>query len=442
MKVVIKRKGLLIVSFIMLLAISTLVFSVQSARAEDTHDITAKDVISVNSHLYGVAYGSGIYIAVGEKGVILRSTDGVTWAQVNTGTTEMLLKAVFGNGLFVVVGYNGSVLTSSDGLTWINPIYFTDTSHLLMDVAYGDNIFIASGSYHYATNKTQRYFVIGTKNANGNWTWQAQYPVETMSNVFATGITYGNDQFVSTGFTFDSSLGSNPSYNIVSIIPKGKDTYSMKTYYVGGATQLLKTWAWVAYGKGIYVATGFGGTIMTSYDGITWTQRGSATTNDLYSIDYGNGAFVAVGTGGKVVYSIDGIAWYTINTGSSIVLQGVRYCKDSFIAVGDQVIVRITPPIPTITFTSPVWPDQWAIGTTHDITWTSSNLNSNAILAMFYYDGSSWNYFASAYPSSNSYRVTIPTGIHPIPYAYIWMCSWVDDNCETTAYTVFSVTAY
>jgi hypothetical protein len=51
------------------------------------------------------------------------------------------------------------------------------------------------------------------------------------------------------------------------------------------------------------VAVGYPGTILTSPDGETWTQRTSGTTVGLYGVAYGNGTFVAVGEGGTILTS-------------------------------------------------------------------------------------------------------------------------------------------
>lgn len=40
--------------------------------------------------LLGLVHGNGVYVAVGEDGVILRSVDGVTWAETPSGTTAEL----------------------------------------------------------------------------------------------------------------------------------------------------------------------------------------------------------------------------------------------------------------------------------------------------------------------------------------------------------------
>lgn len=76
-------------------------------------------------HLYGganafndVAFGNGLFVAVGEDAIIQTSPNGLKWnyCQVNFGQT---LKGIaFGYGRFVAVGTNGLILWSLDGKTW------------------------------------------------------------------------------------------------------------------------------------------------------------------------------------------------------------------------------------------------------------------------------------------------------------------------------------
>ncbi len=63
----------------------------------------------------------------------------------------------------------------------------------------------------------------------------------------------------------------------------------------------------VTYGNGIFVAVGDNGTILTSPDGVTWTQESSGTTDRLNAVNHGNGIFVAGGDGGAILTSADGI---------------------------------------------------------------------------------------------------------------------------------------
>src|SRR5437762_8573852 len=72
--------------------------------------------------LRAVTYGNGLFVAVGDHGTIITSTDGASWSAQSAGTTAVDLSAVcWGNGRFVTVGedlidYHGHILTSSNGV--------------------------------------------------------------------------------------------------------------------------------------------------------------------------------------------------------------------------------------------------------------------------------------------------------------------------------------
>ena len=65
-------------------------------------DWTQRSVRS--AELHGIGYGNGLFVAVGDDGTILTSTDAVSWVPQPSPTTKPLESVVYGNGLFVVVG--------------------------------------------------------------------------------------------------------------------------------------------------------------------------------------------------------------------------------------------------------------------------------------------------------------------------------------------------
>ena len=82
--------------------------------------------------LMAITYGNGKFVAVGtvnnhsEAINILTSPDGINWSVLTSanfpesGGVFMLREVTYGDGLFVAVGNSGEILTSSDGTTWVS----------------------------------------------------------------------------------------------------------------------------------------------------------------------------------------------------------------------------------------------------------------------------------------------------------------------------------
>src|SRR5882724_5959413 len=92
--------------------------------------------------LYGVAYGTNCFVAVGSGGAVAASKDGTNWVSQNAGTSGNLLGVAYGNGILVAVGDHGLIL-SSDGSNWSNMSFGTDA--LLNGVTFGADTFVAVG---------------------------------------------------------------------------------------------------------------------------------------------------------------------------------------------------------------------------------------------------------------------------------------------------------
>src|SRR6266478_562933 len=68
----------------------------------------------VPNHLYSLAYGNGVYAAVGSSSIVV-STNGDNWENVPSATSNTLFSVTFGKGVFVAVGGQGTILTSTNG---------------------------------------------------------------------------------------------------------------------------------------------------------------------------------------------------------------------------------------------------------------------------------------------------------------------------------------
>jgi len=130
----------------------------------------------------GVTYGKGLFVSVGESGIILTSSDGISWSTKTSGTSEYLRGVTYGNGLFVTVGWEGTILTSSNGTSWTKRT--SGTSNRLWGITYGNGLFVTVG--YEGT--------ILTSTDGNSWTERT-----SGTSKFLREVTYGKGLFVTVG---------------------------------------------------------------------------------------------------------------------------------------------------------------------------------------------------------------------------------------------------
>lgn len=143
-----------------------------------------------------------------------------------------------------------------------------------------------------------------------------------------TGVTYGNGIFVAVGY--DSANAPQ-----VMTSPDG-------IYWTGRSSANTNQWFAVTFGNGLFVsvaASGTGNRVMTSSDGITWTARSSAADNDWKVVAYGGGLFVAMstsGTGNRLMTSPNGITWTIGTSPGDYTWSGIAYGNNMWLAVSTE----------------------------------------------------------------------------------------------------------
>jgi len=273
------------------------------------------------NHLFGsgiiqsIAYGDGTFVAVGEgdsgNTVIAYSSDGITWTAANTSFgTRYLGPVVWGADKFVVAGrYSGSsgMVYSADGLTWTavpNTINALGSNGIIEAIGWGGGKFVAGTTY-------MAYSADGI-----TWTKAANNPFGTTkdeyNNYYGGGIwdfAWGNGTFVAAGVYGMTGLWSNYEGTIA----YSTDANNWTT--VEDSTFGSTTVSAVTFGNGMFVAGGTsGGKMAYSTDGVTWTAVEDSTfgTAGFYDIVWGNDKFVAVGNLSRMAYSYDGITWTAV----------------------------------------------------------------------------------------------------------------------------------
>jgi antitoxin component YwqK of YwqJK toxin-antitoxin module len=159
----------------------------------------------------GVAYGNGLFVAVGQSWntPLATSPDGITWTAVGAGITARLRSVAFGDGVFVAVGQKGVILSSPDGTNWTVRVPATDGVMDLLRVTYGNGRFVAGGPH--GTMRTSE---------DGN-TWSDEFFGTSGMDILGAGFSrgwfvaagqFGRIQASQDGRTWterDSGLGEN-----------------------------------------------------------------------------------------------------------------------------------------------------------------------------------------------------------------------------------------
>lgn len=286
--------------------------------------------VSVPLHAVAAA-GHGGFVAVGEGGTLLTSTDGRTWMDTPSPTSATLRGVAAGGTGYVAVGDGGVVLASIDGTAWVSGE--SRTTGRLNAVAWTGTYYVAVG----AAPKALLSGLILTSTDGLLWTDRTPADVRPLYGVagrdghaLAVGWTGAIAESPDGVAWTSSSLGSvmhqcwfmlRPSYLFAAALRPGRRVavgLVVGDQYPGAGVALAqgedRQWRCVitelpplqfqfravaATPTGL-VAVGLGG-IAESNDGLTWTSQWTAPTPTLLGVAAGPRHWVAVGEGGSLL---------------------------------------------------------------------------------------------------------------------------------------------
>lgn len=288
-------------------------------------DNWVRHTAGANTHITSVTYSEtiGNFAAVGTFGTILLSSDGVNWFDVFSGTNVNLTGVTYSafDGIYVAVGENGLILTSEYGDSWT--VQESGTQFDLNAVTYVADEDPADGGTYVAVGNN---FQVVSSRDGVQWIAQVTGILSALN-----GVGHGNGLIVAVG-DYRSIITTRNA------IPSGLDTWALHSPQiedVPGINGLL-------FANNVHVAVGDAGLVLTSTDGLNWTQQTTGTVEDLKSIAYGNGRFVIVG-GRAVLTSTNGVNWtqQTAITQQTwhVPLNSVTFGAGRFVAVGDGTMI-------------------------------------------------------------------------------------------------------
>ncbi len=274
------------------------------------------------AYFTGIAAGGGRVIAVGNlqgKVCAVTSTDGTTWTDTSAAMSGLVTDSfaskpiVFVNERWFLLG--SDLKTSTDGVTWTT----LNAGFAPNDIGFGGGRYVCavSGSAAVSTDLS---------------TWTTT-PLPVLGGAReARAVVFGPIGFVivgAGGFIGTSSDGANWVNRCNNKIPDNlrRIAYADGRWLVAGEAGVYSSpdgvaWStaasfaepsWgnaaVVYGGGIALAAGGGSTLLRSTDrGVTWATVASGP-GSLSEMAFGDGRFVGVAAGRRLVSSTDGITW-------------------------------------------------------------------------------------------------------------------------------------
>jgi len=157
-----------------------------------------------NSNCYGLTFGGGQFVAVGYGGRIFTSPNGMEWTRQKNANPFMLRSVAYGHGLYIAVGGEGrhGMLISEDGVHWKPASSGSRTQ--LMEIVFHHGLFVVVGGQSNPDTSTGDVAMIETSNDGLNWTthfWKQHPPLNTAA--------YWNNQLMVAGDGFVGILSSD-----------------------------------------------------------------------------------------------------------------------------------------------------------------------------------------------------------------------------------------
>lgn len=244
--------------------------------------VYSSDAITWNVNNYstnGLITSGSLYIMFGDSGIVLTSYDMKNWVKRTSNTTLNLTVGSVGNGKIVLGGQNGVIITSTDGVTWTTRSSGVSTT--FNEMIYTSAFFVAGS--------------IGTLRTSTD------------------GITWSSSYTSATSYDFNSVKYINGLYTVVGsdgliLTSPNLSTWTRRTSNIS-ATSLNDS----AYGSGNMVVVGDNGVVLYSPDASNWVVGINSNSNNINKVVYTSFGFVAICDGGKVLLSSNGKFWNSVS---------------------------------------------------------------------------------------------------------------------------------
>jgi len=298
---------------------------VQGYRTNSLSDLLwYEPAVSIHHWLWAVTRTPHFYLAVGDRGTVMASGDGVDWDLdlVPDSVTNTVFLGVGGRtNHWIAVGQSGTIISSTNGVTW-QAVEPRPTSADLQGLTATDNLFLASGAQG----------TILTSPDAIHWARQ----------------TTPTTQFLSSLAAFPGGLVAVGDHGTILTSPDGTN-WTLRSV-------ATTNWFWqVRHLGGTLLLVGENGTVRSSQNGVDWTACSSGTGEWLTDATFIPPTWFVVGTGGTVLASTNLTDWASLGTLTDKSLFGAAAAEGQLLTVGVEGIIlrrQIVPDLTPIQFVS------------------------------------------------------------------------------------------
>lgn len=236
-----------------------------------------------------------VFLATGDKGMRVFSSDGKTWTNLQTDRDGVLLKnACFLNGRFLAAGQYGGervAFATGDGAKWDFLKLEGQTYATRLEA-----VFVAQGRFHAVMHQDGEKHEAATSSDGVKWTPKKAIVKDAKAmrhDAHLRRAAEGDGRLVLIG-DYGARLSRKVDAEFFEAVPKplAKDT-------------LID----IAFGNGVFVGGGLHGLRMRSKDGLEWTDRTVGEEGEhINTMIFDGKQFVGIGQG-ATYRSPDGVQW-------------------------------------------------------------------------------------------------------------------------------------
>ncbi len=279
-------------------------------------------IVTSGAEMTGVLWNGTEFVAVTDRGTVMRSTNGTTWSETHSHASVWFDRLAFSGSIYAALGgaygVPNEIYSSADGHTWAKTLAFQDV--VLKDITWGNGNFVACGQdgtvFLSGDGQAWTPYFVGDSVTLRTVIWDGSRYLAA-----ATGIVYTSDDGMDWAKPAVDSTDTEPTISRL--------VWTGSIYCAVGTTDTPPA--------------GLQGHAYVSTDAVHWQAYDIPVHDFLYDLAWTGTRLVACGRGGTMAVSADGSSWEALASLTDYSLKGLAVGGGRSVAVGSNRTVLVSP---------------------------------------------------------------------------------------------------